>query len=155
MSQIYHYSQIHGFLKNIYLSAKVYFRESFLGRLSGIKKEFNLLILKDSKLISWILLSYKVCKNRLIAYFKNSGLATLIEKVKKNLCFRPLNIFSFVIVISILANILLSLLLNQKINSFGWIIRLLFLFIGTFNLNSSIDWPTIKSNSLFLRLLSR
>lgn len=132
-----------------------YSRNSFLQRISQIRKEDNRAILESSKFIARLAGIYIRWQARISGYFTIRATKGLPVMLKDKFYYLPLKSGGIVMVAGILANIFFSALLNKEISALGWFLRLLFLFLGTGGLFSGIDWPSLKNNSLILKLFSR
>lgn len=89
-----------------------------------------MLILVNSKLIKRLLSFYNKWKYNLLNYPRIKAVIRLTEKPEKKLYFARIKTIGVIAITAILTNIFFSILLKKEIGPIGWIIRLLFLFVG-------------------------
>jgi len=143
----------YAFARTLFMKTKKYFRSSFIGKITDMKKGKGLLILDNSILIRWMSPIFKMMKERAADYLKQSKIVNFFKKIKGNLRLDPLKSISLIIVVLILANMVLSVLIKKEIDLFGWIIRGGFLFAALSGLFCRAGWNEVKNTSFILRLV--
>ena len=149
-SYIYRDTQTYRLTKRFWEKAKVCFRYSFLGRITEIK-EANPALLDNSRAVRYSMNFYKRWKDEVIHYSKTSSTIKLAKDTKEELYFSSVKMISLIIIITILVNAILFVILQKQMELWSFLIRALFLFVGTAGLSCSADWPTVKKGSVFLR----
>lgn len=147
---IYSHSQTHKLLSGPRTKLKTYSRYSFLGRITEIKQTSSV-VLVNSCTVQSLINFYKRWKNKMFYYLRDSLSTELAKDTKKELYFSPVRIISLIIVTTIVVNGALSFILQKQIDLWGWLIQGLFLFAGISGLFCQVDWPTVKSSSIFLK----
>ena len=150
ISYMYHNSQTHRLAKGLWEKIKICFRYSFLGRITEIK-EADSLALDNSRAVRYSINFYKRWKDEVIHYSKTSSTIKLAKDTKEELYFSSVKMISLIIIITILVNAILFVILQKQMELWSFLIRALFLFVGTAGLSCSADWPTVKKGSVFLR----
>lgn len=107
-------------------------------------------LLENSRAVSLfirLLDVYETCKERTIHYSGTSIVAKLIKKIY----FFPVKTISIILVTVILINIFFSIIFNQGIGLLGWIVRVLFLFIGLGGgVFCNASWQDLKKDSFII-----
>lgn len=147
-------SQIHKPINTLQREIKFSFRYSFLGRISEIKKEDNLIILDESKGIRYLSGLYKTSKDRWANYLIGSEAVNLVKGFKKEFYLLPVKIGSIAIITGILTNILFLVLFNREIGIFSLTIQLLLFLIGLNGLRSNVTWEDIKKTSFLINYIN-
>lgn len=151
---IYYNSQTHRLTKGFREKIKICFRYSFLGRITE-ERETTPLTLDNSQVVQYMIDFYKRWKNKIIRYSKISLTVGLAKDTKEELYFSPVRVISIITVTTIMINVVLSIVLQKQIGLWGWLMRVLFLFLGFGGLFCRVDWLTVKKNSVFLRKMQR
>jgi len=151
LNETYKNSQTYRITQGLKNKIKVYFRYSFLGTISEIKENENNIVLEESKIVRYLINSYKKFKLRAISYFDTSIARSSLNELTKELYFSPIKNLSIIIVVAILINIIFSILLKKEIGLLGWFIRIFFLLIGLNGLSSNATWEDIKKTSYFIK----
>ncbi len=153
MDDIYKNSQAHILAERLWHRIKVYFSESFFGRVTEINEDRNFQVFDESKFVRWLLGLYKKQKENFIQYLTNSESVNLIEETKRASCISSVKTVSIVVIIAIITNIILLILLNKDINLFGWFVRLTLLFVGLGGIFCDAGWDEVKKTSFILSSL--
>ncbi len=151
LDKVYYDSQTYKIIARFGNGARINFKYSFLGRISEIFEERNIIILDNSMLAKWLLNLYNKWKLKIAGYTRTSRAMDQLVSVKRDIYFSPVKTGSIVVVAAILINIIFSVLLSEKIVLIGWIIRLIFLFIGLSGLFCNVDWEEVKKTSFLLK----
>jgi len=152
IEEVYCSSQIYKSLKRFWEKIKIYFRYSFLGKITEIK-QVNPATLNNSRSVQCLLNCCKKWKVRIIKYLETSLTITWTKDIENDLYFSPIRIISSILVVLILTNAVLSVALNKRLELWGFLIRVLFLFTATIGLSCKTNWTIIKKDSLFLRTM--
>jgi len=150
----YKNSCINTSIKRVFNKINVYFKYSFFCKVTNIKEE-DPRIMNNSKAIKKIKDTYILIKGWILNYLNNSLTIASGRKIKKEFHSKPTKISSIILVSAIFSNVVLSKILQKEINLWAWLMRGLFLFLGISSFFCDIDWPTIKENSIILRLISK
>jgi len=151
LDKVYYDSQTYKIIARFWNGARINFKYSFLGKISEIFGERNIIILDNSMLAKWLLNLYNMWKLKIAGYTKTSRAMSQLVSVKRDIYFSPVKTGSIVVVAAILINIIFSVLLSEKIILIGWIIRLIFLFIGLRGLSCNANWEEVKKTSFVLK----
>ena len=151
---IYHNSQIAGFLNVFWEKTKICFRYSFLGRITEVR-QISPAVLDNSLVVQYLTNFYKRFKDKITNYLKTSLTVGLVKDTKEELYFLPVRMIGIIVVIAIVVNIFLSLILQKQIALWGWLMRGLFLFVAVSGLFCMADWLAIEKSSIFLRKIRR
>lgn len=152
INYIYRNSQTCKLAEEFWTRIKICFRYSFLGRITEAGQTSSG-ILDKSKLVQYLLNSYKKGKPKIIQLRQYSSTANLAKDAKKDLYSYPVRILSLIVVITITINVVFSFVFQKEISLWGWLMRGLFLVAAVFGLFCKADWQTIKENSVFLKKL--
>jgi hypothetical protein len=152
LGETYKNSQMHKTIQGLRDKIKLYFRYSFLGSLTEIKEEENNVVLEESKVVRYLINSYKKFKLKVISCSGTSRIGSSLGEIIKGLYFFPIKNLSIIIGVAILTNTIFSLLLKKEIELFGWIIRGLVLFVGLSGLFCNATWEDIKKTSSILKI---
>ena len=152
-------------LKNIYSNSttmklgkkswkkiKVYFRNSFLGRITELRAK-NLSFFLDSVAVNYLINLSKRLKFKTDSSLKESTALTLMNRTKKKKKNSLVRIISMIVIIAIAINIILSFAFQTEITLIGWLVRIFCMFIAILGLICKIDLQTIKTHSNILRRL--
>jgi hypothetical protein len=142
-------SAICGLVRIIWERLKRYSAHSFL--LSLPEKEFNAGLFKGSKIASRIIILYENGADKLIDYFKASGIARLSNKFYSS----PVRSLSSLIISVTLISAPLSLISPRKFFSNDWIAIAAVLFIAINGLFCGANWEEVKKGSVVLNKIFR
>lgn len=125
---------------------------NFLGKAAEeIREENNPEILNNSKFIKWLLDGCRAWKDKAITY---SGTSIVVKLIKK-IYFFPVKTISIILVPTILINILFFIKHNEEVGLLGWIIRVLFLFIGLGGVFCNAYWQDLKKGSFIINYMDK
>lgn len=155
LNRVYKESYIYKLLFRLVINLKVYLKLSFLGKITKLKERDNSKILDKSAVLQWQITAYNKRKQKVLFYLNNSKAQYFGEQIREVFFLAPLKTIGIIIIAAVLTNIIFSILFEKEIVLWGWIIRILLLFVATIGLNSRADWPTLKRRSVVLRLFSR
>jgi hypothetical protein len=128
---------------------------SFLERISEVKNvNNNLMVLKSSGIIIWLLELYRKIKKRSAAYFKMSAIREINKKFKEELYSMPFFTVGIITAVAVITNMAFSLFFHKEIGLFGFSISLFFLFIGFCGLFSDSDLESAKRTSLIMKYIN-
>lgn len=144
-------SQIYALMMKFWDGAKINFKYSFLGRIFGIKKENNPVILQNSRFVRWLTDMLGSLKFKVIGCGRTSEAIKITTELKEEMYLSPFKSIGIILFAATFANILFSLAFHRQMGAFAWIIRLMFLFVGIASFYCNADWKTIKETSFFLR----
>lgn len=130
---------------------RVVFKYSFLGRVAEISEKISAPALDNSNLAKCPLNLYNMMKLKIADYARTSTSVAALLSAKRDIYVSPVKIGSVIVVIAILINTIFSVLLNKEIVLAGWVIRLIFLFIGLSGLFCNADWEEVKETSFVLK----
>lgn len=150
LTDIYRHSQTHILINRFWIKTRIYFKYSFLGKITEIKQPISG-VLDSSRVVQYLINFYKRGKDRRIQYFKTSSMSDLAKETKEQFISSPLKVINMIIVIAITGNLFLSIVLQKQISLWGWLVRGLFLSAGIAGLFCKADWQTVKRNSIILR----
>ena len=150
INNIYHNSKTYRFPKRFWERLKVFFRYSFLGRISETRQTTSG-ILDSSRVVQYLINLYKRGKDKATRYLRTSIVIILGKDTKEQLNISPMRVISIIVVTAITVNVVLSIALQKQIGLWGWLMRGLFLFAAVSGLFCKADWPTVKRNSVLLR----
>jgi len=136
--------------RKIVAAIKIGFKYSFLGRVTEIR-EPNAVVLDNSRVARYSIDFYKRWKDEIIHYSKTSSTISLAKDTKEELIFSLVRMISSIIIITILVNAILFVILQKQMGLWSFLIRVLFLFVGTAGLSYEADWSMVKKSSIFLR----
>lgn len=108
-------------------------------------------IFNNSKFIKLLFNVYKTQKYNITNYSKTSTFVKLAEKLKKDLYLIPVRTIGIILITAILTNSLCSIVFNIEIKLLGWVMRVLFLFIGLISLFCDANWEDLKKTSSVIR----
>lgn len=145
--KIYQNSRMYKILDLFWQGTKTNFRYSFLGRITEINGQPNPAILENSSAVKKVTSFFYFWRNRMTNCAKTSALVDSAQGLKKELYSLPVQTGSFIVLIALITNIILSLALHKEINTLGWIIRISLLTASCGGLSSSIQWEELKKNS--------
>ena len=153
VDEIYKNSRTHRLAERLCYWIKVCFSESFLGRIIDIDiaEKDNLVILKNSRFVKWLLRLYRTWENKVRIYLETSATVNLTKEAKKELYFLPVKTFGIIVVTAVPINIFIAIVLNKEIGLLGWAIRGLLLFVGLGGLFCNATWEDIKRTNFFIR----
>lgn len=152
LNYVYRHSQTAKRLNIFWEKIKVYFRYSFLARLTQIK-QISSAVLDNSRTVQYLTNLYKRYNDKIANLLKASFTFNLARDAKNELYFMPVRIISIIVITAIVANLLLSLVLHKPIILWGWLWRGLFLFVAVSGLFSTVAWPAVERSSIFLWLV--
>ncbi len=95
--------------------------------------------LDKSKIVKWLINSYKKLQYKTSPFLKTSIINSSIEELKKECHFFRIKTLGIIIVAAVLTNISVSIILKKEIGLFGWIIRGLFLSLGLISLSCAAN----------------
>ncbi len=151
--RIYAESRIYRVIRGLFIRTKIYFKFSFLGKITDLERQQDIAVLQESAVIRWLVNLYKIVKQRISIYLTYSRTNSLYLSLKKSFYFFPVKTISTIVISAVITNTALSIFLKREIGLLSFFMRLLLLFAGLSGLNSQADWPTAKENSLVLRTL--
>ena len=132
---------------------KIYFKYSFFGRITEINQEENSLILDSSKVVQWVMVSYKKNMDKIVNYSNMSSVSGFAGQIKSEFDLLPVKTGGIIVVIAVLVDIILSIMLQKDVSLLGWIVRGVLLFVGAGGIFNSASWDEIKNTSIALRYL--
>jgi hypothetical protein len=133
--------------------AKLYFRYSFLGRLTDTCSKRNSFF-EESKIIRGVSNIYKKTKHRLKHYLEASLTNKLVKLLRKDFSLFAVRNISIAVIAFVAADIFFSIvILKKKIELQGWLIRGLLIYIGIGGLFCNANWQDVKENSFFYKYL--
>lgn len=154
LDEIYKYSLtnklIHTFLERV----KVNFQYSFFNRITQKDYTGNKLILDNSKIVRKLLNIYSGGINRITNCLKTSIFKNSITAIMQESYFSSPRIVGVILLSSVLANIFFSILLNKETGFWGWMVKLILLFLGIGSLYSDVDYKKVIETSFFIRYIN-
>lgn len=155
LSSVYLGSLTHQLIVKTAESIKIGFEYSIFGRLTEIYDDTSRDFFQTSKttkiLLNWI----SKLRDATTRLSTTSSLVTSIGGLKCDFLSRPLKVGGAVVIISIMTNLVLSIILQRQITLWGWLIRGLLLFIGISRIFCNVDWPTVIDSSIIFRRISK
>lgn len=133
----------------------VYFRYSFLERVSRVEQEKSSLILENSKFIVKTAGAYKALIKIFLKHFRETMTESSLIGLKEDFYKSTLRTSGIIFTVAVLTGISFSALFNSHIGLWGWIIRGILLFLGVSSLASNVDWPSLKNSSVIFRIFSK
>lgn len=155
---LYKKSHIPNLLGCLYNRMTLYFKYTFLWKITEIKEKDILLILENSKFVSWLLGVYSPWKHKMTSYFRKSAVANLKDAIAKELYLLPVRTTSIILVTIIITNTFFSIVLlsrEKEITLLAWIIRVLFLIIGLAGLFCNVNFEDIKRTSFVVKYMNK
>ncbi len=153
IDRLYQNSLVHKLFQALWQGTKINFRYSFLGRLTEIDDAPRSDVLENSKFAGWLLKRYAELSRAAVNCFAGSVFRNSVWSLKEEVYSLPLRTCGMITVIAISVNILLSLLLHKEINAWGWLMRILFFFLGLASLPSGTGWKELEGTSAVLSYL--
>jgi hypothetical protein len=156
VSSVYLSSLTHRLIAKTAESIKNGFRFSVFGRLTEINEDASRNFLQASKTTKIALDGMRNLNDRLIVFSTPSSLVTSIKSLKCDFFSKPLKVGGTIVITTITANLVLSIVLQRQITLWGGVMRGLLLFVGISGLFCNTDWSTLKTSSvLFKKGVSR
>ena len=149
ISSVYLNSFTHRLIARAAESIKVGFKYSVFGRLTEINENVSRNFFETSRTIKILLNWIRNLKNKAMGFSTTSGFVISSRDMKHTFILRPLKVGGIIVITTIMTNLFLSIILQKQITLWGWLMRVLFLFIGIGGLFCNIDWPTLKTSSIF------
>ena len=154
VNYIYSNSQTARILNIFWKKIKLYFRYSFLGKITEIESVIPK-ALDNSWSVQYLTNFYKRWKDKITNYLKTSLTVGLVKDTKEELYFLPVRMIGIIVVVAIVVNVFLSLILQKQIGLWGWLLRGLFLFVAVSGLFCAATWSAVEKSSIFLRKIRR
>lgn len=104
--------------------------------------------LENSKIIK----KFRIYRKTMLNCSKASFFVYLIGRMKNKIFSVPIKTISAFLVVLILINLLF---LNRELGVFGWIMRILFVFIGLMGMLCEFDYAALKEGSLVMRYFNK
>lgn len=152
LNSYYENSRVYYLSNRFFSGTSAFFQHSFLAEFTQVSAQENENMLINSK-IGYLVEQIRSRIASVLNHNDTSGIIILMRRIGKTISATPVKTGSIIMVLAIIMNIVITLLLKKEIDSFGWLMRAIFLFLGINGLFSNVDWPTIKNNSLILRLI--
>lgn len=155
LERVYKESQIYRLIKAFWVTTKIIFRYSFLGKITEVTEEDNTKkILENSRLVKSLRYLCDHWKDRIDGYLKTSSLINYTIELKNGIITLPVKSVSIVIVVAILTDITFSILFKNSIHNetglLGWIIKVALLLLGFAGLFCEVSLENPKKSSLFI-----
>lgn len=147
---IFQYSQTCWLLERFLEKIKICIRYSFLGRITEIKEK-DTTILNNSYTVRYLIEFCQRWKNKISGYLNASLTAKLTKDTEQQLYFSPVILISIIVASAIFVNTFLSFIFQKEISLWGWLIRVLFLFVSISGLFCQADRSVIKEGSILLK----
>lgn len=152
INYVYRHSQTCKLAEKFRAGIKISFRYSFLGRITETGP-ISSGLLDNSKLVQYLLHSYKKWMSKIIQLHQSSSTADLAKDTKKNLFSYPVRIISMIGIIAITVNVIFSFVFRKEICLWGWLMRGLFFSLAVLGVFCQANWQSVKKNSIFLKKL--
>lgn len=141
-------------LLNLSQKTGIYFRYSFLGRLTEDRTEETSRALSESFISKLLNKKFNSLKESISDYFRESLIARALNELARMLDSAPMKTVGPLIILFIILNIVLSLSLKGQIDLSGWIFRLCFIIVGLICWTCNAKWQDLKKTSFVLRKLN-
>ncbi len=138
-------SILFGSARNFWNKVKISFRYCFLMRLAAAEPPPG--FFDSGKVPFYLKARCKIYEKRMICFLGASKASYLSKELKKEFYAAPVKIGGMILVLSILVNIVLSVISKKEISMLNWITLGLVLFAGLGGFSCQADWETIKKNS--------
>jgi|GEM_PF-6486491 len=132
---------------------KVYFKFSFLGRLTAARTQETTMILDESSVLKFLNRNFIWLKKSISDCISESLILKSFKEFSAGFYVAPIKTVSRVMVLLILLNIVFLLFLQKEIALLGWVFRFCFLIIGLIGLAYKMKWQDLEKTSFILRKL--
>ncbi len=146
-------SQTCKFIVKISEGTRINLEYSFLGRITKINEGGNTDILGTSSFVGQAIKLFSAYKYKIMNYSVTSVIRATIDKLNKNLYFRPIKTASVIIIVAIITNTAFYFLLKNETGSFGWFVKGVLLFVALNGLYSDTSWEELSKTSYFIKIL--
>lgn len=102
----------------------------------------------SGKVPFYLMARRKIYEKRMICFSGTSKVSYLSKELKKEFYAAPVKIGGIILVLSILVNIVLSVISKKEISMLNWIMLGLALLIGLGGFFCEADWETIRKSSV-------
>lgn len=126
---------------------------SFLFRAADMKPKRD--IIEGSFFISGFGRSYKRLESLSYESARQSMFRNMFTESLHELYFTPVKSVSLLIMVSVGANVLLSIFFQREIDMWGWVFRISAVILSLNAISCGADWATVKGGSRFLDLLGK
>lgn len=151
VKSIYHQSRAYQFFINFWPKMKLYFKNSFLGRITDIETEAcqnRFAVWDNSRAIKYARDIFKRCKEKIVYFFHASFAGTLAKEIKKEFYSSPIKSISLVVLTAITMELGLSVFASREIAKWSLFVRILFLLAAFFGSICETKWETLKKTSI-------
>jgi len=153
IGSVYLSSFTHRLIRKTIEAIKIGFKYSIFGRLTEIDDDASRNFFETSRttkiLLNWI----RNLKNKAMGFSTTSSFVISSKDMKHTFILRPLKVGGIIIITTIMTNLFLSIILQKQITLWGWLMRVLFLFIGISGLFCDATWEDIKKTSAVFQLI--